>query len=187
MIVLVLHILSPSHQQPWYSHINQAITSQNWTRTVPTDLWPVYTPVTQDGDLAAICQIGQIAADRRRVVVRSHRAPWQRCRSQWGPQGRRCRRQVLNMLKTSAVRSPRKQVAVASQQTRLKVAGGTPSAPWHRSDVSQGARSIAMGWLSGYALNLAKYPRYCLGTNKLKLWFLLSKDRIQTTTCDVYL
>ena len=42
MIVLVLHILSPSHQQPWYSHINQAITSQNWTRTVPTDLWPVY-------------------------------------------------------------------------------------------------------------------------------------------------
>ena len=29
------------------------------------------TPVTQDGDLAAICKIGQIAADRRRVVVRS--------------------------------------------------------------------------------------------------------------------
>ena len=40
------------------------------------------TPVTQDGDLAAICKIGQIAADRRRVVVRSHRAPWQHCRSQ---------------------------------------------------------------------------------------------------------
>ena len=142
-----------------------------------------YTPVTQDGDLAAICKIGQIAADRRRVIVRSHRAPWQRCRSQWGPQGHR---EVLNMLKTSAVRSPWKQVAVASQQTRRKVAGGTPSAPWHRSDVSQGACSIAIGSLSGYAYNLAKYPRCCLGTNKLKLWFLLSNDRIQTTIlCDI--
>ena len=40
------------------------------------------TLVTQDGDLASICKIGQIAADRNWVVVRSHRAPWQRCRSQ---------------------------------------------------------------------------------------------------------
>ena len=66
------------------------------------------TPVTQDGDLAAICKISQIAADHRWVVVKSHRAPWQRCRSQYGLQGRRGRRQVLSMLKTSAVRSPRK-------------------------------------------------------------------------------
>ena len=120
-----------------------------WRHQMET--FSVNTPVTQDGDLAAICKIGRIAADRHWVAVRSHRAPWQRCRSQWGPQGRRDRRQVFNILKTSAVRSPRKQVAVASQQTRCMVAGGTPIAPWHRSDVAQGARSIAIGSLSGYA------------------------------------
>ena len=109
------------------------------------------TPVTQDGDLAAICKIGQIAADRRWVVVRSHRAPWQRGKSKWSLQGRRGRRQVLNMLKTSAVRSPRKQVALASQLTRRRVAAGTPRAPCHRSDVAQGARSVAVGSQSEYA------------------------------------
>ena len=36
------------------------------------------TQVTQDDDLTAICKIAQIAADRRWVVVRSHRAPRQR-------------------------------------------------------------------------------------------------------------
>ena len=110
----------------------------------------VYTPVTQDGDLAAICKISQIAADRHWVVVWSHRAPWQRCRSQWGLQGRRGRRQVLNMLKTSAVRSPRKQVAVESQLTRRRIAAGALGAPWLLSDVAQGARNIAVGSLSGY-------------------------------------
>ena len=142
-----------------------------------------YTPVTQDGDLAAICKISQIAADRRRVVVRSHRASWQRQIAVRSPRSPPSFEHAQN--KRSEVAS--KQVAVASQQTRRKVAGGTPSAPWHRSDVSQGARSIAIGSLSGYSYNLAKYPRYCLGTNKLKLWFLLSNDRIQTTTCDIYL
>ena len=38
-------------------------------RASPFDLDCFYTPVTQDGDLAAICKIGQI----RWVVVRSHR------------------------------------------------------------------------------------------------------------------
>ena len=75
---------------------------------------------------------------------------------------------ICKMLKRSAVRLPRKQVAVASQQTHRRVVAGTPSTPWHRSDAAQGARSIAVGSLSGYAYNLAKYRRYCLGTNKLK-------------------
>ena len=74
------------------------------------------------------------------------------------------------MLKISAVRSPQKQVSVASQQTCRRVAGGTPSAPQHGSDVAQGTRSIAVGSLSGYAKNLAKYWRYCLGTNKVKVY-----------------
>ena len=34
----------------------------------------INTPVTQDADLAAIWKIGQIAADRGWVVVRSHAA-----------------------------------------------------------------------------------------------------------------
>ena len=86
-----------------YLYTQPHLRLQIYLRLVPNHLllgipWPrpaiSSTPFTQDDDLAAICKIGQIATDRRWVVERSLRAPWLRCRSQWGLQGRRGRRQV---------------------------------------------------------------------------------------------
>ena len=88
------------------------------------------------------CEISQSAVAALQIAVRSPRSP----RSPLS----------LNMLKTSAVRSPWKQVTIASQLTRRRVAAGTPRAPWHRSVVAQGARSIAVGSLSGYAYKFGK-------------------------------
>ena len=164
------------HIPPFQTPYNQrSVFAVIWTRRYSfqmTHPFSRYTPVTQDGDLAAICKISQIVAGRLWVFVRSHRAPWQRCGSQWGLQGRRGRRQVLNMLKTSAVTSPRKQVAIESRLMRRGVAVGAPGAPRHLSDVVQGAHSIAVGSPSEYA---KKHRRYCPGTNKLKFIIPLNK------------
>ena len=108
------------------------------------------TPVTQYGHLAVICKIGQITTDHCWVIVRSHRMLWEHCTSYEGLQGCRGHCQVLNMLKTSAVRSPWKQVAITLQLMRRWVAAGMPRVPCHHSDVAQGTRSIAVGLLLGY-------------------------------------
>ena len=118
------------------------------------------------------------------------RAPWEHCRSQEGLQGRRGRSQVLNMLKTSAVRSQRKQVVITSQLTRRRVAAGTPRAPCHRCDVAQGARSLRHRSRIAVRIcvNMAKYLWYSLGTNTLKFMIPVNKwPHSNYTTCGVYL
>ena len=97
-----------------------------------SDICSAATPVTQDGDLAAICKIGRIAADRRWVVVRSHRAPWEHCRSQEGLQGRRGRSQVLNKRSEVAVETGRHNIAANAPYGRCGYAKSALPSQWRR-------------------------------------------------------
>ena len=87
----------------------------------------------------------------------------------------------------NAVRSQRKQVAIASQLTRRGVAASMPRAPWQHSNVAQGICSIAVGWLPGHAQIWQNVGQIVLVPISWSLISLLTNDHIQTMTCGVYL